>query len=185
MIDTAETTRTAPDAEIMNAAGRDVRLSDYWRAGTTALIFVRYLACAFCREQLKDIRAHHAELAAAGLRIVVVTPDRPDVVARFAAGFQPPFPVLSDPRRVAYRAYGLTEGSIGQLLNPRVAMRGLTTTLRGNLQGRPTGGSARQLPGSAIVTADGMLLHHHVARDAADHLAARDLLSLALALADG
>jgi peroxiredoxin len=170
---------TAPDVEIMDAAGLPVRLSSYWQAGTTAFVFVRHLGCLFCREQLKDLRANHAGIERAGLRLVVITPDRPEPVTRFAAEFQPPFPILSDPRRVAYQAYGLTEGSGSQLLNPRVVMRSFQAIARGNMQGRRSdGASTRQLPGAAIVSTDGDLLHHQVAEDASDHMTAAQLIAL-------
>src|SRR4051812_6648277 len=94
---------SAPDPEITDAAGLPVRFSSYWQSGPTSFVFVRYLGCMFCREQLKDLRSHADELRLAGLSLVVITPDRPDVVTAFAADFHPPFPILSDPRRAAYQ----------------------------------------------------------------------------------
>lgn len=166
----------APDAELLASDGETVRLSDYWTSGPAAFVYTRYLGCLFCREQLKDLRAHASDIERAGLRLVVVTPDRPGVVREFNEGFDAPFPILSDPRRDAYQAYGLTEGTIGQLLNPHIIGRGALTILRGTMQGRPTGGPQRQLPGAAIVLPDGRLAFHHAARDSADHLSAADLI---------
>ena len=167
---------TAPDVEIMDADGRPACLAELCRDRQAALVFVRYLGCIFCREQLTDLRRHAAEIEQAGLRLVVITPDRPDVVRAFSAEFQPPFPIVSDPRRVAYQAFGLTEGSLGQLLSPRIVARGVQATLRGSFVGRPAGGNQRQLPGAAIVDTDGSVLFHYIARDAADHVDAARLI---------
>lgn len=166
----------APDVELMDDAGQPIRLATLWRDRPVALVFLRYLGCIFCREQLKDLRRHAGEIERAGLRLVTVTPDRPDVVRRFGAEYELLFPVLSDPRRVAYQAFGLTEGSVGQLLNPHIVARGVQATLRGSFLGRPTGGNQRQLPGAAIVDRDGVVRFLHVARDAADSVTAGRLL---------
>ena len=80
----------APDAELLASDGAEVRLSDSWRSQPAAIVFTRYLGCLFCREQLKDLRAHIADIERSGLRLVVVTPDRPDVVREFDAGFEAP-----------------------------------------------------------------------------------------------
>jgi peroxiredoxin len=169
----------APDIEMMDAAGLPVRLSSFWQAGPTAFVFVRHLGCLFCREQLKDLRANAADIARAGLALVVITPDRPDVVTTFAAGYHAPFPILSDPRRTAYQAYGLTEGSGAQLLNPHVVARSFVALARGNMQGRSSGASTRQLPGAAIVDRDGQIVFHQLASDSSDHVGAAQLIAVA------
>jgi hypothetical protein len=92
-----------------------------------------------------------------------------------------PFPVLTDPERNAYRAYGLMEGSIGQLVNRRIIADGVRATMNGTFLRRPTG-ATRQLPGTAIVDHTGLLLHLHHARDAADHLTSRELIDRARTL---
>lgn len=177
--DSSDKPSRAPDIEVMDAAGLQVRLSSFWQAGTTAFVFVRHLGCLFCREQLKDLRANAAEIERAGVALVVITPDRPDVVTTFAAGYHAPFPILSDPRRVAYQAYGLTEGSGKQLLNPHVVARSLGAIARGSFQGRSSGASVRQLPGAAIVDRDGQIMLHQIAVDSADHLSSKRLIAIA------
>lgn len=168
----------APDSALMDINGETVMLSDWWREGTTAFVFVRYLACIFCREQVKDLRDHVAAIASTGLAVVIITPARPAENAAFAEELRLPFPVLADPRRDAYRAYGLTEGSIGQLIGPRVIARSIGATLRGNLPERPHGGVARQLPGAAIVDREGRVVLHEIACDAADHITAGRLITI-------
>jgi peroxiredoxin len=166
----------APDLELLDSNGRAVRLSDYWRDGLTAFTFIRYLGCLYCRDQVKDMRNHAPEIDRAGLRVVLIAPARPDAAAAFVEQFSLPFPLLCDPRREAYRAYGLTDGTVGQLINPRIVVRGATTLLRGTMHGKPETRVSRQLPGTAIVDTDGTLRLMHVARDAVDHLNTRQLL---------
>ncbi len=63
-------------------------------------------------------------------------------------------------------AFGLAEGSLGQILGPRVFLAGLRALIRGNGVGKPRG-NVRSLPGYALVR-DGRIVKHHVSRHAAD-----------------
>jgi peroxiredoxin len=176
---TATIGSSAPDATVRTVDGSNVRFSDYWKEGLTAFTFIRYLSCIFCKEQVREYRDHAAEIANAGLRVVIITPAAPEASADFAREMRLPFTVLCDPERDAYRAYGLTEGSVGQLINPRIVARGVQATLRGNLIEVPKGGNSRQLPGTAIIDQEGRVQYHHVARDASDHLTAAQLIAQA------
>ena len=168
----------APDIEVLDLAGNPARLSDYWQSGLTALVFMRHAGCIFCREQIQELRDNAGALEDAGLSVVVITPDRPSRAMKFVEEFRVPFPTLTDPERNAYRAYGLMDGSFSQLVNPRIVARGAKATLKGNLLNRPSS-SPRQLPGTAIVDANGRLRHLQHARDAAGHLTSRQLIELA------
>lgn len=170
------TRERAPDVDLVDSTGRDVRLSDYWQRQLTAFTFIRYLGCIFCREQVKEMRDRAGDLADAGLQVVLIAPARPDAAREFVDQLRLPFAMLTDPRREAYRAYGLTDGSTGQLLNARIVTRATSAFLHGTMPGRPERGISRQLPGTAIVATDGMLRLMHVARDASDHLSTRQLL---------
>lgn len=174
----AHTPSAAPDIEVFDVDGKPVRLADYWQDRLTALVFMRHAGCIFCREQVKDLRDRAEALDRAGLSVVVITPDRPSRARKFADDYNVPFPVLTDPQRNAYRAYGLMDGSFGQLVNPRIVARGAKATMNGIFLSRPTS-SPRQLPGTAIVGPDGQLRHLHHARDAADHLTSDQLIALA------
>lgn len=169
----------APDIELVDSNGRNVRLSDYWQQQLTAFTFIRYLGCIFCREQVKELQDRAAELEQAGLQIVVIAPARPEAAAEFVADLRLPFTMLTDPRREAYRAYGLTEGTRGQLLNTRIVTRATTAMLRGTLPGRPGSGPVKQLPGTAIVDRDGRLRVMQAASDASDHMTTPQLLEAA------
>ncbi len=168
----------APDIEVFDLDGQRILLSNHWQGGLTALVFMRHAGCIFCREQVQELRDNAEALERAGLSVVVLTPDRPSRARKFVEDYKVPFPTLTDPERNAYRAYGLMDGTLGQLINPNIVARGVGATLKGNILGRPTS-SPRQLPGTAIVDGTGRLLHLHHARDAADHLTSGQLIALA------
>lgn len=173
------TLEMAPDIALVESTGREVRLSDYWQRQLTAFTFIRYLGCIFCREQVKEMRDHAVELEQAGLQVVLIAPARADAAAAFVEEMKLPFAMLTDPRREAYRAYGLTEGSRGQLVNTRIVTRAAAAMLHGTMPGKPDSRLSKQLPGTAIVDTDGRLRMMRAASDASDHMTTKQLLEAA------
>jgi peroxiredoxin len=169
----------APDLTLVDTDGAERSLSEFWREGLTAFTFIRYLGCIFCRAQVKELRDRQAEIERAGLQIVIVTPERPLPSREFAEQFALPFPLLTDPRREAYRAYGLTEATRGQLVRPHVWVRAAGIAVRGTMQGKPDNRASRQLPGTAIVDMHGRLRFLHHADDPSDHLPLARLIDVA------
>jgi hypothetical protein len=117
------------------------------------LIFQRHLACLPCREHLLEVLEHKEEL---DLRVVAV------VFAPVAtlAGFQQrlgleDIPVLSDPERRAYDAFGFGRGSIARVwLDPRVWWRYLSLIGHGRRPERVSEDTL-QLGGDVLVDAAG------------------------------
>jgi peroxiredoxin len=168
----------APDGVVLDAAGRQVTLSEVWGAASlTALVFTRHFGCVFCWQQVQNLVANEKRLREAGLAIAVVGPASARRVKDFAEKTKAPFPIYGDPTGEVFRTYGLHEGNIGQLLNPRVVARSMAEALRGNVHLRRRGNS-RQMPGAALVDRSGRLLALQVAEDASDHLMAEGLLNV-------
>jgi len=62
--------------------------------------------------ELREFRAHHKQLIAAGLSVVAVTRDRPEANAKQAGRLRLPYPVLSDTSGDVGRAFGVVR-SVG------------------------------------------------------------------------
>lgn len=115
-----------------------------------------------------------------GVQVAAIGSGSVDQLIDFVATVKPTFPVYADPRRNAFKAYGLKDASIASLANPAVIKAGLAAARQGYAQGK-TAGAARQLPGTAIVSPDGIIRFYHAASHAGDHAPVADLLA---ALAD-
>ena len=92
-------------------------------------------------------------------RVALVTFTDPANLAGYLASNELPFPVLVDPDRAAYRAYGLGRGSTARIWGWRAARRYLQL-LRVDGVGRlhrPTE-DTRQLGGDFVVGPDGRLV---------------------------
>ncbi len=90
--------------------------------------------------------------------VVLVTFTDPDNLDNYRNTNPVPFPILIDPDRSAYRAYGLGRGSVRRVWGWRAARRYLEIIRNGGLRDlrRPTEDTL-QLGGDFVVAPDGIL----------------------------
>ncbi len=74
---------------------------------------------------------------------------------------------VSDPEKQFYRAFGLHQGSLNQLLGPRVVWAAAKSALKGNTPGKAQG-DVRTMPGMFLVR-DGEILWQHDFSYSGDH----------------
>lgn len=79
------------------------------------------------------MRRSYDDLRQAGAEVVLISFAQGEPLRAFARQMDLPFPVLSDPQRQAYRAYGLARGRWWNLIGPRTLWAYLGLTLRGRL----------------------------------------------------
>ena len=95
----------APDFTLSDADGKDVSLADF--AGRRVVLYVYPAAMTpGCTKQACDFRDNLNDLAAAGLAVVGLSPDKPEKLAKFRDAEALTFPLLSDPSREVLSAYG-------------------------------------------------------------------------------
>ena len=113
----------------------------------------------------------------AGARLYLIGQATPRHAAHFRRRYDIDLPVLADERRVSYKAAGAKVGSLGDLVGPRVVMKGILTSARsGTVQGRTVGHPA-QLGGSMLIAADGRVLWSHMSEDASDNASVDEILA--------
>ena len=87
--------------------------------------------------------------------------------------------ILVDPARESYEAAGTKIATMGELLGPRVMLKGTTSALRSGLRQTTTKGHAAQLGGELIVAPDGSVPYAHLADDAGDNPPSEEVLAAA------
>ncbi len=102
----------APDFSLKDQDGRLWSLKDFLAEGPLVLYFYPADFTPGCTREACAIRDIHSEIAAAGLRVVGVSPQDSDSHSRFATRHQLPFTLLADPDRNAVRAYRV-DGPLG------------------------------------------------------------------------
>jgi peroxiredoxin len=122
--------------------------------------------------QLRQKKQHFDQ---AGAQVVLVGMGTPEESAAFEMKFDIPFPLISDPKRQLYQAFGLKHVSTLGLLSPSVAFKGILAITQGHTVGVPVG-DVRQLPGVFIINTDGRIVYSYFANDPSDHPAPDTIL---------
>jgi thioredoxin-dependent peroxiredoxin len=96
---------TAPDFTLPDADGKDVSLADF-RGRRVVVYFYPAAMTPGCTKEACDFRDNLSSLAAAGVDVVGISPDKPEKLAKFRERDSLTFPLLSDPSRSVLEAYG-------------------------------------------------------------------------------
>jgi peroxiredoxin len=114
----------------------------------------------------------------AGGSVLAITPSKPEVVAMHAARREWPFPVVGDPERKAYRAFGLDRMPLLRFFHPRVLFAYLWRMLKGWLPRPPKAGEdVMQLGGDFILDRTLTVRFAHPSTDPADRPSMQALLA--------
>ncbi len=95
----------APDFTLPDQNGDELTLSDL-RGQTVVLYFYPRADTPGCTTQACGIRDHRSEYAATGARVIGVSPDDVDAVAKFASKYDLDFTLLADADHSVAGAYG-------------------------------------------------------------------------------
>lgn len=99
--------RAPAGLQARDPAGAPVALDALLGQGPTLLVFYRGGWCPYCNHQLHALAQAAPRFEAAGVRIVAISVDKPQEAAGTQAGWEIPFPVLSDPDLAAHGAFGV------------------------------------------------------------------------------
>lgn len=102
----------APDFTLPDQDGQPVSLCALLEDGPVVLYFYPADFTPGCTKEACSIRDMHDEIAAAGMRVVGVSPQDAESHARFRAKHGLPFTLVADPDKTAVRAYGV-DGPLG------------------------------------------------------------------------
>jgi peroxiredoxin Q/BCP len=95
----------APDFSLTDDRGQTVSLSDF--AGSTLVLYAYPAAMTpGCTTQACDFRDSLDALNAAGVKVVGISPDKPDKLAKFRERDGLTFPLVSDPDHKVLEEYG-------------------------------------------------------------------------------
>jgi peroxiredoxin Q/BCP len=100
-----EAGQEAPDFTLPDQDGEDVTLSEL-RGQSVVLYFYPRADTPGCTTQACGIRDHRSDYAATGARVIGVSPDGVDDVAKFAEKYELDFTLLADADHSVADAYG-------------------------------------------------------------------------------
>ena len=123
------------------------------------------------------MRRERNRFAESGVQVVLVGMGTPAESNAFAAKYDVPFPIVSDPGKMMYRTFELKRMAPWGFLAPEVVLKGVSAIARGHHMGLPQG-DVRQLPGVFVINTAGEIVFSHYAADAADHPAVAVILDV-------
>jgi peroxiredoxin len=97
----------APDFELPNAVGEQIKLSDRLQQGAVILTFYRGGWCPYCNLELRAYQQLLPQIQAAGATLIAISPQLPDHSLATAEKNQLSFDVLSDVGSTVVQAYNL------------------------------------------------------------------------------
>ena len=157
---------SAPDLELPDTSGDVRRMSAWWTAGTVHLVFLRHFGCSCLAERWDRLRDGLAEIRNAGATTIAIAQGEPERTADLAGRRGFTIPILCDPDRRAYDAFGLLEGTPAQVLHDFPWRAGDHETVATSFA--PRRGTERavvddpwQLPGEFIVAEGGRIILAH------------------------
>ena len=148
------------------------------------LQFRRFAGCPVCNLHLQSFSRRHREIAAAGIREVIVFHSKADDLRPYAADL--PFAVIADPGKRLYLEFGV-ESSPRALLDPRAwpsILRGIIHSFVSIVRDKqpvpsltPHGGRFG-LPADFLIAPDGRVLARKYGNHADDHWSVDGVLTL-------
>ena len=96
--------------------GEPVRLSDLWSTGPALLLFWRHFGCTCGVERAERPATEYGAYSVAGLTPIIVSQGESERAAVYRSTHNIATPILCDPDRSAYRAYGVGQWSVEQVL---------------------------------------------------------------------
>ncbi len=173
------------ERHLVAISGEPVRIPEPDRL--VHLQFRRFAGCPVCNLHLRSVVLRHDELAAAGVREVVVFHSNAEELRAHAAEL--PFAVIADPDKQLYAEFGV-ESAPRALLDPRVwltilraVIRSLIAIARGRERvpaANPHGGRLG-LPADFLISRDGLVLASKYGRHAYEQWSVDEILALARA----
>ena len=107
----------APDIKLANVKGEIVEVSALLKSGPVIVTFYRGGWCPYCNLELKAFQEMLPEIAAMGVSLVAISPERPDATLSTAEKNTLAFEVLSDVGQEVGRAFGLVYAFSEELKN--------------------------------------------------------------------
>jgi peroxiredoxin len=174
-----------PARRLVDVRGDTVDVPDADGGRLVHLQFRRFAGCPICNLHLRSVVRRHDDLAAAGVRDVVVFHSPADELLVHAGEL--PFAVVADPAKQLYVAFGVESGKRA-LLSPGAwpaIVRGIARDLRDVVRRRRSLPALRQpggrlgLPADFLIAPDGRIVACHYGAHADDQWSVDEVLAAA------
>ena len=161
----------APDFNLPNVKGGNIRLYEALKKGPVVLSFYRGGWCPFCNLEFKALQKRLPEIKVLGASLIGISPETPDNSLSTVEKHQLQFDVLSDAGNVVAREYGLIM-TVYEEVRPLYLEWGI------NLP-ESNGDDSYELPVPAtyVIDTDGIIRAAHVDKDYTKRMEPADIVA--------
>jgi len=158
----------APGFALPDQTGAAVALDDVLASGPAIVLFWRHFACGCGAERAARLRDELDSYRGTGASVLIIGQGLPVQAAAFAEEYDLDLPILTDEDRSTYRAYGLLDALLPQVVfdAPQWLWSYSEETARRFIEDRRIAGrrlvnNPWLLPGEFVIGDDGTLKHTH------------------------
>lgn len=159
--------------ESRDLSGNPVSLEDY-RGGRLMLSFYRYASCPLCNLRIHELIGKHETLKDRGLSMVAVFQSPTGSILEYVGKQDIPFPVIPDPERDLYRAYGV-ESSWGGFFKAAARLPEMIAATRAGFRPGRMEGKTAMVPADFLIGPDLVVEKAYYGRDIGDHMPIADI----------
>ncbi len=146
----------APDFVLSEAWGAQFWLKEALEKGPLVLLFYRGTWCSFCQVALSAWQKRYAEMQAAGIQLVAISPQYPEATGEMVKSLGLEFPLLCDPGNRVARKFGV-------VCRQESTLREVNDLAGADLPGCNKDTSQElPLPGTFVIAADSTVQYQHV-----------------------
>lgn len=162
----------APNIQRTTALGNDIDLQQY-KGQTVLLTFFCFAGCPICNYRMHELMEHYEELKAQNIEVIAVFESSNETLSAYAKSYEVPFPLIGDPERSLFKAYGVersTRGIFRTLSNKEAKehmKQGEALFTKGTYK---KDGSMKQMQADFIINAQGQIAKAHYATYIGDHI---------------
>lgn len=98
---------TIPNVTLVDSAGKKASLHDIASSSSTLVIFYRGSWCPYCNTHLADLRNIESDLRDMGIKVVAISPDKPEYLNVTLDKQKIAYTLLSDSKMEAAKAFGV------------------------------------------------------------------------------
>ena len=109
---------------------------------------------------MSQLRHRQERLDELKIKVKIVTFDNDEMAKAYVEQTKLQWPLLLDPTRELYSAYGMGKGTLWSLSNPIAILRYVWLILRGQNLGKP-GSDVFQMGGDILIDPNGIVRMHH------------------------
>lgn len=163
----------ARNFEVKDLSGNKVSLQDY-QGKKLMLSFYRYASCPLCNLRVHELSERYDSLQKKGLHLLAFFQSPEESIRRYVGKQHPPFPIVADPERSVYRAYGVEPSWSGFLKGSLRLSSMVSAASKGFLPGKMEGEKA-MVPADFLVGPDLVVGRAYYGSDIGDHIPIRDI----------